>query len=409
MYRRYTCHLLVALSALILCSCNQMKYSGTSSPNSLTAAGARSDKANFSRVRTLNSTDTVSVFGISGQPVSPASNQAFTGGTIHVAAVANSTPSGSPIGGWVVYIDDQQAYVAHNASQLVTDIAVSTGAHKVSILAWNSISGNAPGIYTAWNVQVSVTTSGGNPSPKVNPSGLPTPPSYAAKIYGVDNITWGWSMATGPVSGCPGGGNCNAPYANMAAIQFVGTPGAADGSTVYQGDRGAALFQVYQGPGWADSLWGKDLGYADGASYTRSAFMWDFWVYLDTVDIKNLEFDLYQVVNGQRFMMGSQCNYTSGIWQGWDEASQKWINLPAPCPKWPPYTWHHVVMVNHRTGSSYTYDNLQIDGVNHWLGTTGYPAETSWATGYGVHIQIDQAGSGAPVREWIENMNLFAW
>ena len=71
------------------------------------------------------------------------------------------------------------------------------------------------------------------------------------------------------------------------------------------------------GPQWTNVLF---MDMMPGTS-SNSHFLWDFWVYHDPAAEAHFwssELDLWQVLGGNEFMIGSQCDFGDGYWATWD-------------------------------------------------------------------------------------------
>jgi len=237
------------------------------------------------------------------------------------------------------------------------------------------------------------------------PGAFSVPPADAQQIDNIQNLS-NWKPCTGSCSACPANDpSCAGVNANyVTTVQQVTPPSSLP---VAVGGL-AGLFELDSGPSYATALWGKSI--SPSGSFTH--FIWDFYVYVDTSAIQNLEFDLYTVVGGHKYMMGSQCNYNKGNWQGWNESTQHWINSSAPCPKLTPNVWHHIVKEQSidPQSTTFSYEGLQIDDAIYSMNLGGLlSASSNWGSVVGVQVQIDSDKAGDGVREYIENMTVTMW
>ncbi len=109
--------------------------------------------------------------------------------------------------------------------------------------------------------------------------------------------------------------------------------------------------QVYNSGTWANALWWQKVG----SNPSASNFVWDFDVQLDDASQtagQALEFDVFQFLDGYNYMMGTECNYSTGVWDLWDEAAGHWRPTSSPCAKFQPGVWHHVQWYMQRTPGS---------------------------------------------------------
>jgi hypothetical protein len=229
------------------------------------------------------------------------------------------------------------------------------------------------------------------PPPATTTSGLPTPPADATVFSNIDETTDNWADC----SDCAGG----AVTSDYWSAPFRTTP-SLDGSSreFYVG-----------GPAWADVLWYKRFGAHNSASH----FLWDFWVYFDTDSAANVwsaEYDIFQSIAGQEFMIGSQCVFGEGSWNTWDSLHFKWITIPVPCPRFAPNTWHHIVWYVERIGSNqYRYNTLVVDDKSYTINQTFTTNPIDWADVLGVQWQLDVGGKGGAVHEWVDKTKFTIW
>jgi len=238
---------------------------------------------------------------------------------------------------------------------------------------------------------------------------IPNPPNGAVDIRNIQKLT-GWKGLTGAASQCPGGvasSTCNPLNANFnATVMHPADPLTLVGSSGTTGE-----FQFYQSPGYATAIWGHSVG----TYLSARNFIWDFYVYVDSVNFGNAELDLYTSLNnGQRFMMGSQCDRSNNSWDTWNESTQKWIkNTSVPCKSvLPVQKWAHATFYNtvDSSNNTYTYHTLRIDGIDYNLNQEEPTTHVGWPDGLiGVQVQLDADSNGDPVNEYIENMSIYAW
>jgi hypothetical protein len=257
----------------------------------------------------------------------------------------------------------------------------------VYVRAWDSSGafGTSP---TVW---VNV---GGTATPPPS-SGEPMPPSGAKLIDNIDQQT-GWGhcsdCAANPSDPTP-------PIAWYTFNQFQSTP-SKDGASLKMGIGGSTPY--------ANALHWKKFG--DQSAYRN--FIWEFWIYgnADMNNAQNLEFDLFQAVSGRKYMFGTQCNYWKKIWQGWNEPTNHWVDLPIPCPKFPTGQWNRVKWYMQRTSDnrlryvSVTVNNTTYN-VNHYEPSAG----TSWGNTFGVQFQQDLNGSAADYTIWTDRVRVWMW
>ena len=220
---------------------------------------------------------------------------------------------------------------------------------------------------------------------------LPTPPANAQVLREMQNDTANWSIC----SLCAHGTNSTGDY-RMAPLQSQ--PSLS----------GSSLGMSVNGPSWTNVLFMDTLF---GTS-SNSHFLWDFWVYHDPAAEDHFwasEFDLWQVLGGKEFMIGSQCDFGDGYWSTWDSEGDRWILNGIPCPHWAP-GWHHVQWYVERTSATqYRYDTLVFDGQAYGLNQTWSFNSTTWPDMIGIQYQLDQDPTGTPLHEWVDHVTLTMW
>lgn len=210
----------------------------------------------------------------------------------------------------------------------------------------------------------------------------------------VEDGTSGW----GSCSDCAGG---LAKASSYWMAQFQGSPSLSGASTE---------FFISGAAPYSNALFWRKLGPQDWASN----YNFDFWVYLDGASwyAQSLEYDFFQFVNHREYMFGSQCNYASGHWDIWNQATNTWVQTPLACHKLAPNTWHHIVWQYHRTSDTLMhYDWLAVDGAWYPLGWTE-PSNwmpSGWTDNLGVQFQLDTAASPLAFHEWIDKVNVKIW
>jgi hypothetical protein len=317
----------------------------------------------------------------------------YSGANVSSSFTINAHATGSKtVTGWYIYADNKAVW--HNpgpTGSITANISLATGSHTIRVRAWQS-----DGAFGDDFVKVNITSSGttSNSSSSSTSSALPTPPSDAKVWSKIEDTTSNWSDCgtTACAGGASGSGNYwSAPFQTSPSL---------DGSSR----------QFYNGgSGWSNVLWIKKLG----AQNSRSNFLWDFWVRFDSGAANNLwtaEYDLWQTVNGQEFMIGSQCNFGLGVWDIWNSASHHWLRTSIPCPRFTAGTWHHIQWYVQRVSrNQYRYRTLAVDGKAHTVNQTFYTNPINWQDNLGVQWQLDLNSSGVDAHEWIDNVKLTAW
>jgi hypothetical protein len=195
------------------------------------------------------------------------------------------------------------------------------------------------------------------------------------------------------------------------------------------------------GPPGADGLfWYKvpPIGEQD----SMQNFVWDFYFYLsanDTVaNTAALEFDVFQAVDGYKYMIGTQCNYhPSGvshpIWNTWDATTGNWVpavrntetdNNPGTtnaiaCGPFTTGAWHHLQYYLQRTHADSTYPQgrilygtVSVDGSPTVWDISAPAVSSTWGDVLGLQHQQDiySGVSGTlTLQEWADEDDLTAW
>ncbi len=299
--------------------------------------------------------------------------------TVHVYATAYSD---SAVTGWIIYVDDAIAYRTDEISDTLSqNVTLSNGRHILYVRAWTVDS-----FATSSTLMIQV----GPPPP--SSSSLPTPPSNAEILSEIQNTSDNWKAC----SQCAEGTNDTANYW-MAPYQSH--PSMSGSSRELYAD----------GLPWTNVLFIKSMPGTSSATH----FLWDFWVYQDSVSAANIwssEFDLWQLLGGEEYMIGSQCDFGDGYWDTWDSANNRWIENGVTCPRWAANTWHHIQWYVERINSTqYRYDTLVVDGHGYGFNQVWAVNPTTWSDAVGVQWQLDQSANGDPIHEWIDEVKLTLW
>jgi len=221
-------------------------------------------------------------------------------------------------------------------------------------------------------------------------------PATNAAVYADIEKSSNWGKCS---SGACSGGNSTASY-YVAPYQ---TSPALDGSSTEFAIAGGA---------YTDGLFMLQFG----SDPNPSQYILDWNVYTDANapnTAQALEFDFIQVSGGRKYNFGSECNYTRGTWDIWNEAAMQWIQTSVPCNKFTPNVWHHLRWSYERVGAQTHYLSLTVDNVTYPISSTyAYqPAPgTSWANGAMVfQVQQDLNASGSSFKEWVNEVTLYTW
>lgn len=299
--------------------------------------------------------------------------------------------SSRQITGWYVYADSKAVWhTSSDVSSISAKLTLSSGTHSMLVRFWDS--SGATGTST-FSLKVSGTTTTSSTS-GTSTTGIPKAPSYAKVISSIENRS-GWGhcsdCAANPADSSP-------PIAYWSFHQWQNTP-SMDGSSTKMGISGT---QAY-----ANVLhWVK---FGNQNQYKN--FIWEFYVRGNdaSVNAQNLEFDLFQAVNGRKFMFGTQCNYSKGLWQAWNY-SKHWFDLKVPCKKFKPNTWTRVIWYLQRTSDNkMRYVSLTVGDTTYSVNSYQPTNTTSWGSTLGVQFQQDMNKYATDYTIWVDKVKLSAW
>ena len=323
---------------------------------------------------------------------------------LSVQATATS-PNG--ISGWIVYLDDSPAFQGSSNSQtLSVSVPMNDGTHTLYVRAWDNgtanfgtsptmkvtVSGGQATVSVATAASTATAAPTAAPAAPVPSGPLPSVPDNA-KVYDSIQDHDGWQSC----SSCAGG---KASTSNFWTAAHQSSPSKSGSSREF----------FIGGPAWSNALWYVKV---DPGQSWASHFLWDFWVRFDSTSsthAHSAEYDMWQAVGGQEFMMGSQCNFESGVWDIWDSKNSRWVPAGAGCHRLSPDSWHHIQWYVERQGShQYHYGVLVVDGEAHTFDNTFETSSVSWQDSVGVQFQLDQDSSGTPLHQWVDNVKLSIW
>jgi len=193
----------------------------------------------------------------------------------------------------------------------------------------------------------------------------------------------------------------------------AGANGSGPGSSVYSAAGQASpsmsgnsrVFSIASGSPYADALWWKQLGAANGATNLR----YDLDFYIMTPQYSQaLEFDNNQANGRKRWIFGTECNIAAGRWDVWGNANGNWISTGVPCKMPTAYKWHHLTWEFKRTATTLTYVAVTLDGVKHYVNRT-YTARNSSVNELNVAFQMDMRSNHVAYKTWLDNVKLTYW
>ena len=314
--------------------------------------------------------------GGAGVTVTSPSNGGSSDSPIHV--VASAQASGG-IAAMKIYLDDNPVF-ATNAASLDTNVNAGSGGHNLVVQAWDNNG-------TVYKQAVTVTV-GGASAPQPPPP--QAPPQQSGNWYSDIDQLGGWESC----NSCAGAGGVG-PQVNYSLSQWQNSP-SIDGQS--------AQFWLGGGYPYAGALWWKELTPQSSASH----FVYDLYFnYQNAGAPQALEFDVNQVVNGGRYIFGTEC--TSGrIWKVYS-ASQRWVNTGIGCPKPTAYKWHHLIWEFQRTsGGNVQFISVTLDGTKHYVNRT-YAPKSSSASEINVAFQMDGNKYMTDYDTWLDKVKLSYW
>ena len=360
-----------ALQVLVITGCGGSMSKTSGSGGGSASSSASGCGGSGSGYNNQNAT----INGVWLQSPSPGQNP----GQVQVNATAYTTAT---INRWTVCLDGQAMYQTNNtATSISHGIDIPTGQH----LLWASVSDTAGDTDRS---EVKLIQVG---PPPASSTVLPTPPANAQVLTEMQNDSANWSICSLCAHGTNTTGNFwMAPSQSQPSLS------------------GSSLEMYADGPSWTNVLFMDTML---GTS-SNTNFLWDFWIYHDPAAEAHFwssEFDLWQVLGGKEFMIGSQCDFGDGYWSTWDSQGNRWVLNGIPCPHWTP-GWHHIQWYVERINpTQYRYDTLVVDGKSYGLNQTWNFNDTTWPDMTGIQFQVDQDPSGTPLHEWADNVTLTMW
>ncbi len=375
----FLCSFAFAFQVLVIAGC------GTVSPSTDTGTGTGSGPSGGSGSGTPSAACSGAGYGYNNQ-----------NGSVHGIWLQTPSPGQSPnhvqvnavayvsgtINQWTLCLDDQAVYQSNSAATSISQPIDMTAGQHLLYARVSDTQGDSN------RSEVSLIQVG---PPPASSTVLPTPPANAAVLTEMQNETTGWSIC----SSCAHGTNTAGDYWMQP---FQSQPSLS----------GSSLEMYADGPQWSNVLF-EDTMLGTSAN---SHFLWDFWIYHDPAAEAHFwssEFDLWQVLGGKEFMIGSQCDFGDGYWATWDSEGNRWVLNGIPCTHWSA-GWHHVQWYVERISpTQYRYDTLVFDGQPYGFNQVWTVNDTTWPDMIGVQYQLDQDPTGTPLHEWVDNVTLTMW
>ena len=293
--------------------------------------------------------------GSSGSPAPPSSGSAGvtvsspsggnSGSPIHVVASAQA-PAG--IVAMHIYLDDNDVFQT-GAGSLDTNVNAGSGNHNLVVQAWDNNG-------TVYKQAVSVSVTAGTATTQSATQTAPSGNGY----FDIDQLP-SWDSC----NSCAGAGGVG-PQISYSMSAGVNSP-SIDGQS--------AQFWLGGGFPYAGALWWKELTPQPGASH----FTYDLYFYYQNADAPQaLEFDVNQVVNGGKYIFGTECNMKeTGTWRVWDTTNAHWVSTGIPCNA-SANNWNHMTWQLQRNGDgSYTFVSITLNGVQQSVNQTYWSTSAS--------------------------------
>lgn len=199
----------------------------------------------------------------------------------------------------------------------------------------------------------------------------------------------------------------------QSCVGCAGVDASGPGASIYSAsgvsspslDGNSRVFHIASTSPYADALWWKQLGAANGA-YN---LVYDLYFYIKTPQYSQaLEFDNNQANGSKRWIFGTQCNIAAGYWDVWGNASGNWISTGVHCYAPTAYKWHHLIWEFKRNGGYVTYIAFTYDGVKHYINRS-YPARSSSVNELNVAFQMDMRSNHVAYSTWLDKITEKYW
>lgn len=307
-----------------------------------------------------------------GVNITSPSNGAASGSPVHVTATG-SAPGGAQA--MQIYADGTLVYAVASGT-LDTNVTLSNGWHNLAVKVWG------PNGWSDYST-VSVNVSGAS---TVSPS---SSPAGATAVYNIQTQP-NWSSCTNPCAG----GQAAVPY---SMTENIGSPSLSGH---------AAQFWLGGSVPYSNALWWKEL-----TPTSASNFQYDVDYYVANPGApQSLEFDVNQVINGYRFIFGTECDmrYTGTI-RVWDTLNGGWNSTGIPCPAPVANAWNHISWQFQRTSAGQAaFVAVTLNGVRHAVNMSYWGTPNSGSE-LNVAFQMDGNYAQWNYSTWVDNVTLTYW
>ena len=263
--------------------------------------------------------------------------------------------------------------------------------------------GGSASLLPTASVTSPVTPSAQNPPPPSSgstagstaPPTVPTNPAPPAPSPGAANPT---GTTIGNIEQMPGWESCDT-CSGGGQISYS--------MSLNYPQPGTTQFSIGRGDSWAHALWWKRLGNDASPSH----FVLSLDQSLDNPDASfGIEYDANQIMGGEWYDFAIQCSFGYGIWQVWDDASQKWVPTSVPCVRPAPSAHVQLRLEFERSNGQAQFVSIGTNGSVVPVNMAFNPQPITGASGdFGVHIQLNSNANPDAYSVWVHNLTLTYW
>ena len=135
------------------------------------------------------------------------------------------------------------------------------------------------------------------------------------------------------------------------------------------------------------------LKYSPVSGVTKLIHSFDFY-WTGTTD--QLEMDIFHFANQTEYMFGTQCNFSSGVWDVWNQQNPQWVPTTTKCSL-APNRWHYIVQYDVISSSKMIFKGIMVDGQYYAWNMTEPSGSlpSGWSDVEGVQWQCNIAKTGS--------------
>ena len=311
-------------------------------------------------------------------------NGAGTGTSVPVAAAGSNI-----IIAMKLYVDGQDPPAfSTNSNNLNTTVSLSPGTHNLVVNAWDN-----PGNVYQQSINVTVGGASASPPPPSGGSGgsVPAPPANATVISNIQNQN-GWRTCGG--CGNNGGAGTGPQYDISQGIYSPSISGSS------------ADFYVSSGPVYSGAYYFiEQPTVPNPVTYLKYEF--DLYIPSQYVNAPQaLEWECQENANGYTYNFAWQADYGSGHLRVFNYTTKNWEDTGIPFQKLSGGTWHHIIALNHASGTQTVHDSITIDGVTTPVNITHQALYTGNGPELTNAFQLDLDQNGTPYQVYLDNMKV---